>query len=182
LKREESIVFYKMDEASEVNKFKIVTDKEVPGAGFEFFLGMGITDYQRTFKMWLREFPRPVFLVAVKGGKVIAWVYVQEWGELSREGSPVYVLRAIETLKSLRKNKIGMKLVIMALHLTVGYMITKPLTPDAERFFRRAGFMASEEFRRCPVDLSQHHGYLLMPPFRKKKLLEEWNMFLAAMK
>jgi len=182
LRKEGVYTYHKLDEASEVSKFHIVSDRDVPGSGFNFFVGMGITDYGRTFKMWLREFPRPVFVIAAKGNQVVSWVYVQEWGELSREGAPIYVLRAIETLPSIRKQKIGMKLLLLVLNETVGYMITKPLTKEAERFFKRAGFMAEEEFRRCPVELSQHHGYLVMPPFRKKKLLDEWTMFFQSCK
>ena len=85
----------------------------------------------------------------------------------------MYVLRAIEILPSLQHRRIGTKLVILGMSEVVGYILTKPMTPQAERFFKKIGFMEPGEFRRPPVDLSQHYGYLIMPPFRKRKILED---------
>lgn len=170
------MTFYKVEDASEFNKFHIESSIDNPlGNGFSFFIGMGITDYPKTFKMWLREFPRPIFLCAAKNMQMVGWVYIQDWGETTKEGDPIYVLRAIETLASLRRKKIGLKLLLLSMKQMVGFMVTKPLTRDAERFFKRYGFMEKEEFRHCPVDLTHHHGYLIIPPFKKKKILEQYQ-------
>ena len=167
-----------MEEASDINKFRLKIGR--PGLvkdGFGFFRGIGITDYERTFKMWLREFPRPIFLVASMDHTILGWVYIEDWGAPSLGGEPVFVLRAIETLPSMRTHRIGSKLVLAGLEQTMGYMLTKPLTPLAEKFFRRLGFKAPNEFHKCPIDLSQHHGYLILPPFRRKKILETINQY-----
>ncbi|MCD6462022.1 MAG: GNAT family N-acetyltransferase [Thermoplasmata archaeon] len=167
--------YYKLDDASDINKFIIQTPEStgMPNQGFSFFKGMGVTDYVRTFKMWLREFPRPIFIVAAKNKIVVGWVYIEEWGVPALDGAPVSVLRAIEVLPSMRHRKLGMKLVLLALTQIVGYLLVKPLTPQAEIFFRKIGFKAPAEFRKVPVDLTQHYGYLILPPFMRKKILED---------
>ncbi len=179
LKRDSDYTYIKLESATEVDKFIIQADNtSIPRGGFTFFRGLGVRNYPKTFKMWLREFPKPIFIVAVKNNAIISWVYIELWGDVALDGEPVYVLRAIETLPAFRKKKIGAKLLLLGLKETVGYMITKPLTRDAERFFKKYGFMEPGEFRRCPVDLTQHYGYLVLPPFRKKKVLEEYSRHL----
>ncbi len=172
-------VYYQLEDAADVSRFIIETPDRVglPGRGFSFFRGLGVTDYEKTFKMWLREFPRPIFIIAAKGKVMVGWVYVEAWGEPAYDGEPVYVLRAIEVLPSLRGRRLGAKLTILGASLVVGYLLVKPLTPQAERFFKRLGFMEPSEFRRCPIDLSHHYGYLILPPFRRKKLLEKMENY-----
>ena len=92
LRREGGIIFHKVEDASEVNKFQIESYKDPSLGGFNFFIGMGIVDYPKTFKMWLREFPRPIFIAVSKNMKLLGWVYIQDWGEMTREGDPIYVL------------------------------------------------------------------------------------------
>ena len=174
--------YVKLEEASEVSKYKVVgedADTRFAGGGFDFFRGLGIIGYEKTFKIWLRKFPRPVFIVAVEGANIISWVFIEEWPETASDGSPVYVLRAIETIPSMRKRRIGLRLLMLGLQQTVGYMLTKPLTHDAERFFRRSGFMDEKELKKTPIDLSRHPGYLVLPPFKKTTLLADVEKYFA---
>ena len=156
-----------------------VEEGDLAGGGFEFFRGLGIIGYRNTFKMWLRKFPRPIFIVAVKGRNIVSWVFIEEWDDIARDGSSVWVLRAIETIVPLRKTKIGHRLLMLGAKHSVGYLITKPLTPEASRFFQRAGFMELAEFRKPPVDLSRNPGYMILPPFKKNKLVEGIQRFFA---
>lgn len=169
-------IFYKFEEPSEINKFRILSaeDGRFSGGGFEFFRGLGIIGYDKTFKIWLRKFPRPIFMVAARGHDILSWVFIEEWLEESAvDGMAVWVLRAIETLPSERRKRIGYRLVVLGAQQSVGYLITKPLTPEAERFFRMCGFMAPKEFRKPPIDFTRHPGHLILPPYKKELLLAE---------
>ena len=179
LRRDTDYVYYRLENASEIDKFHIKVDTtSSPQGGFTFFRGLGVRDYGRTFKMWLREFPKPIFIIAVKNQDLLSWVYIELWGDCSLDGEPVYVLRAIESLPDYRNKKIGQRILLRGVSETVGYVITKPLTREATRFFKRLEFMEPTEFRRSPIDLTQHHGYLILPPYKKKKLLETHHMQL----
>jgi hypothetical protein len=179
LARGGDLIFYKLEEPSEVGKFRIMgmEDGRFSGGGFEFFRGLGIIGYENTFKIWLRKFPRPIFLVAVKGTELVSWVFIEEWDEAARDGMAVWVLRAIETIPPQRRRKIGFKLLLLGAEQSVGYMLTKPLTPEAERFFRGAGFMAPKEFKKAPMDMSRHPGYLILPPFKKAQILSQMSNY-----
>lgn len=157
--------------ASEVDKFEILEED----GGFDFFHGLGIIGYSKAFKMWLRRFPRPILIVAVDKKKVLGWIYVEEWTEGSEEGMPVQVLRAIEVLPELRKKKIGANLVMLSLKEISGYMITKPLTHEAEIFFKKIGFMDPKEFKKPPVDLSKHPKYLILPVYKRDILVKDFE-------
>jgi acetoin utilization deacetylase AcuC-like enzyme len=114
--------FIKLEAPEDLENFSI--------DGFGYFRGFGIIDYNRTFKAWLRKFPRPVFLVALSETSVVGWVHIDESNEgKSNDGNPIYVLRAIETLPELRRKKLGKRLVMLGLMNTVGYMVTKPVNP-----------------------------------------------------
>ena len=128
-----NISFLQLENPADIDKFKL--------KDFEFFHQMGIINYKETFKAWLRKFPKPIFIMAVQDDWIIGWIHIDEWGEgVARDGNPIYVLRAIETLPSLRKRKIGYRLVLLALRLSVGYMVVKPINQRAERFFQEIGF------------------------------------------
>jgi hypothetical protein len=165
--------FLKLEGADDVEKFVIGLDDTHSESRFEFFKGLGIVDYPKTFKTWLREFPRPIFIVAAKESVVVAWVYITDFKAFSKDGDSIYVLRSIETLGRFRGRKLGYRLLVLGLNQTQGFMITKPLNAQSEAFFRKTGFMAENEFKRCPIDLSKFHGYLLLPPFKKHKVMEE---------
>jgi hypothetical protein len=165
--------FFKFESVDDVNKFEVGLPDASPESRFGFFRGLGIVDYPKTFKTWLREFPRPIFIVGVKETSVVSWVYITDFKAYSKEGDSIYVLRATETLERLRGRKLGYRLLVLGLNQTTGFMITKPLNNMSESFFRKAGFMAENEFKRCPIDLSKYHGYLLLPPFKKYKIQEE---------
>lgn len=168
LKKLNNLLFIKLEEASEVDKYKV--PQLTTNTDFGFFRGLGIVDYAKTFKAWLRKFPRPVFIACVENNTIIGWVFIEDWERWAIDGEPVHVLRAIEVLPGMRGSKIGFRLLLLGTFFTVGYLITKPLTPEARRFFKKYGFMEESEFRKVPVDLSAHHGYLIMPPFKKKML------------
>ena len=175
LARGGDLIYYKLEDASEIGKFRIVgmEDGRFSGGGFEFFRGLGIIGYEKTFKIWLRKFPRPIFIAAVKGHDIVSWVFLEEWEDVAMDGMAVWVLRAIETLPPMRKKKIGYKLLILSAQQCVGYLVTKPLTPEAGKFFRGAGFLNPKEFKKPPFDLTRHPGYLIMPPYKKAMLLEK---------
>jgi len=157
--------FYKLENAQDVDNLTI--------EGFEYFKGFGMLDYASSFKAWLRRFPRPVLIVALRNRKeVVAWVYIEEWETTAIDGNPGYVLRSIETLPELRGRKIGMRLLMLGLSETVGYMLTKPMNPRAHNFFKKAGFKDENEFKSVPFDLSKHSGYMILTIPRKKVILE----------
>jgi GNAT superfamily N-acetyltransferase len=173
----DNYVYYKLEEPNEVDGFHIKSAYE---DGFDFFRGLGIIGYPKTFKMWLRKFPRPIFLLAVDGREVISWAFIEEWEGIAKDGTSVYVLRAIETLPKLRSKKIGFKLLLLALQQITGYIIVKPLTPKGENFFRNAGFLDESEFTNPPVDLSQHSGYFILPPYKRKETLKDARYYFKS--
>jgi len=163
--------FIKLESVEELDKFTLGLSDGKSDGEFGFFKGLGMVDYNRAFKTWLREFPRPIFILAVKGKTIVAWVYITSWEDITKTGDAVYVLRAIETISRFRSRKIGYRLLILGLNQTAGYMVTKPLNEKAEQFFRKAGFIAENELKHSPIDLSRHHGYLILPPFKKQQML-----------
>ena len=96
---------------------------------------------------------------------------------MARDGNPVYVLRAIETKPDLRKRKIGYRLVLLGLRLTVGYMVVKPINQRAGVFFKRIGFSEKNHFRNPPIDLSKHPTYQILPIYRKNELLNKVDSY-----
>jgi len=176
------LVFYKLEDASEVNKFRILgtEDGRFSGGGFEFFRGLGIIGYEKTFKIWLRKFPRPIFIVAARSGDIVSWVFLEEWEANASDGMAIWALRAIETLPSMRKRKIGFKLLILSSQQCVGYLVTKPLTPEASKFFKDSGFMEPAEFKKPPFDMSGHPGYLVLSPYRKAMLIDRFGEHFRA--
>ena len=166
LMRLEDYIYYQLEEPEDIDKFEV--------EGFEFFKGLGIIDYKRTFKAWLRKFPKPLFLVVVRRNKLISWVHVDEWREgVAKDGNSINILRAIETLPEYRSRKIGFRLVLLSLQRTVGYMLTKPVSAKARQFFEEIGFKDEKSCSRCPVDLSRHSGYLVLSLIDKGIFLRE---------
>lgn len=168
-------LYVKVEEPNEIDAFNVKSEYE---EGFDFFRGLGIIGYAKTFKMWLRKFPRPVFIVAVDDREVISWAFVEEWGDIAKDGTSVHVLRAIETQPKLRSKKIGFKMIILVLQQITGYLLVKPLTYKGEKFFRNLGFLDENEFPNPPIDLSKHSGYLLLPPYKRKQLLKDFDKYL----
>ncbi len=165
------ISYRKLESAREVEKLDIPEEE----GGFDFFHGLGIIGYEQAFKMWLRRFPRPILIVAVSSGSLVGWTYVEEWPESSMDGRPVHVLRAIEVHPDFRRKGIGSTLMVLALKEIIGYMILKPLTEEGKSLFRGMGFKAAEEFRRAPVDLSKQPNYLILPPYKREKIINEFS-------
>jgi len=170
LARDHAFAYVKLEESADVDRVQIRSVETDP-EGFEFFRGLGIVGYARTFKAWLRHFPRPVFLAALRDREVAAWVFLEESSDPARDGSPMYVLRAIETLPELRGKRIGYRLLLLALGQVTGYLLTKPLTKEARRFFLRAGFSDLEGDASPPVDPRRYAGYVVMPPHRRREAL-----------
>jgi ribosomal protein S18 acetylase RimI-like enzyme len=164
------VTYHQIDTPLDIDKCKL--------NGFEFFRQMGIIDYKGTFKAWLRKFPKPVFVVAMANDSILGWIHIDEWGEgVARDGNPVYVLRAIETSPELRKRKIGYRLVLLGVFLTVGYMVVKPINQRAETFFKRVGFKEKSEFRNPPMDLYKHPTYRILSMYTKQKLIEKVKLY-----
>ncbi len=145
------IKYYLLEEASEIDEFEI--------ADFDFFKLYGITDYGETFKVWLRKFPRPSFIVAVEDKSIIGFIYIEPWEEMP---NIVNVLRAQETYKLKRGRKIGYKLFLLGLYVTPGYIITKPLTSESKKFYINLGFVDVQNITM----FKRYHsiiGYLVLP-------------------
>lgn len=170
LARDGSFAYVKFEEPADVDRVQIRSVETHP-EGFEFFRGLGIVGYARTFKTWLRHFPRPIFLAALREREVVSWAFLEENADAARDGSPMYLLRAIETLPDLRGKRVGYRLLLLALGQVTGYVLTKPLTKEARAFFLRAGFsdLAAEE--RPPAEPTQFAGYVVMPPHRRREAL-----------
>lgn len=178
LLKDNKYVYQKLEQPVEVDDFEIKGIEDEEG-GFDFFKGLGIIGYTSTFRAWLRKFPRPIFLVASRNKEIVSWIFVEEWEEVGRDGFPVYVLRAIETLPELRGKRIGFKLFLLVLKETAGHLVTKPLTPEAEAFFRRLGFLSEGEMNRSPIDLSHRSNYLVFPAYTRKEILEAFAQYLV---
>ena len=164
LAKQGNVIYLQLENPQDIDRFKLHE--------FEFFKQMGIIDYKETFKAWLRKFPKPIFIVANENESVLGWIHIDEWGEgVARDGNPIYVLRAIETSPGLRKRKIGHRLVLLGLRLTVGYMVVKPINQRAEVFFKRVGFREKNKFRNPPIDLTKHPTYQILPLSVKNELL-----------
>ncbi len=166
--------YIQVSDPLEIDGFRI---NEVGGERFTFLKNLGILDYKETFKVWLRKFPRPVFVICVEDKNIIAWVYVEEWDSVAKDGSPVYVLRSIETAEERRGSKIGFRLLLIVAKQTPGYLITKPINESAREFFLSNYFLDKEKIENPPIYLHSNPGYLILPPYRKKKLLEEYDYY-----
>ena len=168
--RDHAFAYVKFEEAADVDRVQIRSVETDP-EGFEFFQLLGIVGYARTFKAWLRHFPRPVFLAALRDREVVGWAFLEESSDPARDGSPVYLLRAIETLPELRGRRLGYRLLLLALAQVTGHLLTKPLTKEARAFFLRAGFSDLAEDRSPPVEPRRFAGYVALPPHRRWEAL-----------
>lgn len=166
--------YIQLSEPEEIDRFEI---EDIRGERFSFLKELGILDYKETFKVWLRKFPRPIFIICARDDQILSWAYVEEWEDSAKDGEPVYVLRAIETSKNRRGERIGYRLLMLIADMTPGYLITKPITDEARKFFTRNCFLEKDEMDNIPMDLQSHPGYLILPPFRKQKLLDEMDEY-----
>jgi len=157
-----SIEYYQIENSSDLEKFQL--------REFRFFKGLGIVDYQQTFKAWLKKFPRPLFIAAIHNHRIAGWVHIDTWPEgKARDGNPVFVLRAIETSPDFRRKQIGRTLVYLALKHTLGYMLTKPVTSKSSRFFKEIGFQKPWDIASIQIDLSRYSNHVLLTPAAKKR-------------
>ena len=169
LAREGGFTYVKFEEPADIDRVQIEGSETDPG-GFEFFRGLGIVGYARTFKAWLRHFPRPIFLAALREREVVSWVFVEQHGDHARDGNPLYVLRAIETLPELRRKRLGYRLLLLVLAQVTGHVLTKPLTKEARTFFVRAGFEDLEEGRSA-VEPRNFPGYVALSPHKRREVV-----------
>ena len=170
LARDGPYVYVKFEESADVDRVQIRSVETDP-EGFEFFRGLGIVGYARTFKAWLRHFPRPIFLAALREREVVAWAFIEQHSEPAADGNPVWILRAIETLPELRGRRLGYRLLLLGLAQVTGHLLTKPLTKEARAFFLRAGFSDLAEDRSPPVEPRRFAGYVALPPHRRREAL-----------
>lgn len=169
--------YIQLSEPGEVDRFRI---NDVGGPSFSLLRDLGMKDYESTFKSWLRKFPRPIFIVCAVDREIHGWAYGEEWEDSANDGEPVYVLRAIETAEEKRKKGIGYRLLVLMVRETPGYLITKPITEKAREFFLNNGFLDKDEMEREVIDLQSHPGYLILPPFRKNKLLDDYEEYFES--
>ncbi len=154
--------YYLLEEPYDVDHFSVID--------FDFFKLYGIVDYKETFKIWLRKFPRPIFITAVSEGEIIGFIYIDSWEEMP---DVVNVLRAQETHQNFRHRKIGYKLFVLGLFLSPSFMITKPLTKEAEHFYQKLGF---EKIENTAL-FSRFHsltGYMILPLEKKEMHLNNF--------
>ncbi len=170
LARDDPYVYVKLEESADVDRVQIRSVETDPD-GFEFFRGLGIVGYAKAFKAWLRHFPRPIFLAALREREVVAWAFFEEHSEPAADGNPVWILRAIETRPELRGRRLGYRLLLLGLAQVTGHVVTKPLTKEARAFFVRAGFMDLVDDRHPPVEPRRFAGYLALPPHRRREAL-----------
>lgn len=170
LARDGPFAFVKFEDPADVDRVEIRSVETDP-EGFEFFRGLGIVGYARTFKAWLRHFPRPLFLAALRDREVVSWAFFEVQSEPARDGNPIHLLRAIETLPELRGKRLGYRLLLLGLSHVTGHVLTKPLTKEARAFFLRAGFGELAEDERPPIDPRRFAGYVALPPHRRREAL-----------
>jgi len=177
--REGGFTYVKLEEPADIDRVQVLGQETDP-RGFEFFRGLGIVGYARTFKAWLRHFPRPIFLAALREREVVSWVFVEQHGEHARDGNPVYVLRAIETLPELRRKRLGYRLLLLVLAQVTGHVVTKPLTKEARMFFLRAGFEELSDDGRSGVEPRTFPGYVAMTPHRRREVVAKLGEFFPS--
>ena len=161
--------YYLLDEPADVDEFKI--------ADLDFFKLYGIIDYRETFKVWLRKFPRPTFIVAVEDKSITSFIYIEPWEEMP---NIVNVLRAQETFKEKRGKKIGYKLFLLGLYATPEYIITKPLTDASKKFYMNLGFInikSMSMFKRYHSII----GYLVLPLNKRYEHLKNIGNYFIIM-
>lgn len=166
--------YIKFTEPEDVERFDI---DEIGSASFSLLYELGIQDYERTFKTWLRKFPRPIFLVCAEDGEILGWVYCEEWTESALDGEPVYVLRTIEIAIEDRGRGIGYRLLVLLAMETPGYLITKPINKEARKFFLSNEFIDKDSIKNPSISLQSHPGYLVLPPFKKRKLIDDADQY-----
>jgi len=179
LAREGELTYVKFEEPADIDRVQVQGEETDPH-GFEFFRGLGIVGYARTFKAWLRHFPRPIFLAALREREVVSWVFLEEHGARARDGNPIYVLRAIETLPELRRKRLGYRLLLLVLAQVAGHVVTKPLTKDARTFFLRAGFEELAEDGRSAVEPRTFPGYVMMTPHRRREVVAKLGEYFPS--
>ncbi|TLZ52047.1 MAG: hypothetical protein E6K18_03605 [Methanobacteriota archaeon] len=180
LARDGSYAYVKFEESGDIDRVQIRSVETDPD-GFEFFRGLGIVGYAKTFKAWLRHFPRPIFLAALRDREIVSWAFIEEHAERTRDGNPVYLLRAIETLPELRGKRLGYRLLLLGLAQVTGHVLTKPLTHEARTFFLRAGFTDLATDERPPVEPRQFAGYLGLPPHRRREALAHLSDYFPSL-
>ena len=180
LARDGAFAYVRFEESADVDRVQIRSVETDP-EGFEFFRGLGIIGYGRTFKAWLRHFPRPVFDAALREREVVSWAFIEEHSEPARDGNPVYILRAIETLPELRGRRLGYRLLLLGLAQVTGHVLTKPLTKEARAFFHRAGFSDLATDPRPPVEPRRFAGYVALPPHRRREALAHLEEFFPTL-
>ncbi len=161
--------YYLLDEPADVDEFKIVD--------LDFFKLYGIIDYHETFKVWLRKFPRPTFIVAVDNKTIMGFIYIEPWEEMP---NIVNVLRAQETYREMRGRKIGYKLFLLGIYATPEYVITKPLTQLSKKFYMNLGFVDIESMSM----FKRYHsifGYLVLPLNKRYEHLTSINNYFVTL-
>jgi GNAT superfamily N-acetyltransferase len=168
LAREGGFTDVRFEDPADIDRVQILGAESDP-RGFEFFRGLGIVGYARTFKAWLGHFPRPLFLAVLREREVVSWSFTEEHGDRGRDGNPLFILRAIETTPELRGKRLGYRLLLLVLSQVAGHVLTKPLTKEARAFFLRAGFEDLTEDGRSAVEPRKFPGYVAMTPHRRRE-------------
>ena len=178
--RDATFTYVRFEEPEDVDRVQI-RSVETDADGFEFFRGLGIVGYAQTFRTWLRHFPRPLFLAALRDREVVSWAFLEHSADPARDGSPVHLLRAIETLPELRGRRIGYRLLLLAFAQVPGYLLTKPLTKEARTFFERAGFSEFGGDGSPPVEPRRFAGYVVLLPHRRREALSRLAEFFPTL-
>ncbi len=166
--------YIQLTEPEDIDRFIV---DEVGSASFSLLYDLGIPDYVKTFKTWLRKFPRPIFIICAEDKEILGWVYGEEWSDYALDGEPVYVLRTIETAVEDRGKGIGYRLLLLMAGETPGYLITKPINERARKFFLENEFLDKDDMKSSSINLQSYPGYLILPPYRKRKLIKDENQY-----
>ncbi len=167
LAEDTTLKYYLVEGPGDIDEFK--ADE------FTFFHLYGIVDYHETFKIWLRKFPPPTFIIGVRKNEILAFIYIEPWEELPHV---VNVLRAQETVERMREKRIGYKLFLLGAIMTPDIIITKPLTEKSRIFYQKIGFVDVREMRRF-ADYHSLVGYLALPITKKNEHIERFEQFFT---
>ncbi|HKZ63767.1 MAG TPA: hypothetical protein VJ400_04915, partial [Thermoplasmata archaeon] len=85
--RDATYGYVRFEEPEDVDRVQI-RGVETDPEGFEFFRGLGIVGYAQTFRTWLRHFPRPIFLAALRDREVVSWAFLEHSADPARDGNP----------------------------------------------------------------------------------------------
>ncbi len=143
-----------------------VASYAMKGLGY-FKRALGMSDYLERFQSWIAR-EGPLFLGCLVDNALVGWCMFERWEKNDKDDTPIYVLRMIEVSREHRKQHIGISLMTLVFHIAPGHIVTRPLSKNAEQFFRHLGFIRPPD--NAQIDFRDKYGYLLLPSAVKHAL------------